>query len=662
MLQETEIKALIDLVMRDADPTETGRRLDRPLSKEDVEEVVGHILMTKSENSKLLEDSHIKRKVMVDLGTEYSQGVVDVQGLVLGLIQIAGRDAVVSAFSDVFPDWRQRKEPLVTLQQEEQNRLDESEPADQDQDAQNPEEHPQEGQPQPEVVAIKRCENCGTTSTPLWRKDRHVNMLLCNACGIYYKNHGRHRPVELAAAGARGNGERGASGGGMPSGGKGARNKTTAKKRNRPAPLQQDFEVEPDPDRRRSTRYRKPSSYLLASDDEFDEYDEYDDDEDDAEEGYGHGDGESSEPSKWAGWAGMASGRWNPRAGNEGTKTVNSEDSQGRRTKHRRRESALEKEALEQSKSDLSSVECVPSSASIPPSPPPYSRFDLVKDDAIAEKLRVQLIDRLVSTFVNDTDTRGSEEGAVESAVWSLASLKRARLMDPATGATWGKVRLYADPPYNNNTYSNKGAAKSSSSYQQVCDNCGTTSTPLWRKDRDSGQVLCNACGIYLKTHGRHRPIGTSRHKIPPPPQAIQDGNRAFPGIFAPKTSFKVQGTPETAETSAEGTGGAVGADEEDGAAQVYHPATLLTPAIRGARLSRPPRPPSAPQTTTTLPGLPLAPPPPPPPPLAGVTPNRVVSQQRPSLPQAPALFKASQGIPFSQPYMGASTQPYTSH
>lgn len=23
---------------------------------------------------------------------------------------------------------------------------------------------------------------------------------MCNACGIYYKNHGRHRPVELALA------------------------------------------------------------------------------------------------------------------------------------------------------------------------------------------------------------------------------------------------------------------------------------------------------------------------------------------------------------------------------------------------------------------------------------------------------------------------------
>jgi hypothetical protein len=40
-----------------------------------------------------------------------------------------------------------------------------------------------------------------------------------------------------------------------------------------------------------------------------------------------------------------------------------------------------------------------------------------------------------------------------------------------------------------------------------VCANCKTTSTPLWRKDRDTGDMLCNACGIYLKTHGRARPL-----------------------------------------------------------------------------------------------------------------------------------------------------------
>ncbi|KAF5835841.1 hypothetical protein DUNSADRAFT_6828 [Dunaliella salina] len=37
----------------------------------------------------------------------------------------------------------------------------------------------------------KVCTNCRTTHTPLWRKE--AGMLMCNACGIYFKNHGYHR-------------------------------------------------------------------------------------------------------------------------------------------------------------------------------------------------------------------------------------------------------------------------------------------------------------------------------------------------------------------------------------------------------------------------------------------------------------------------------------
>lgn len=51
----------------------------------------------------------------------------------------------------------------------------------------------------------------------------------------------------------------------------------------------------------------------------------------------------------------------------------------------------------------------------------------------------------------------------------------------------------------------------SSSAKQPICENCFTTTTPLWRKTSDN-RLLCNACGLFFKLHGVIRPPAVNHH------------------------------------------------------------------------------------------------------------------------------------------------------
>ncbi|KAI3646705.1 hypothetical protein MP228_009633 [Amoeboaphelidium protococcarum] len=53
----------------------------------------------------------------------------------------------------------------------------------------------------------QQCPNCGTSNTPLWRRIPETGETLCNACGLYYKQHQKHRPMSLKALAAAKNGE-----------------------------------------------------------------------------------------------------------------------------------------------------------------------------------------------------------------------------------------------------------------------------------------------------------------------------------------------------------------------------------------------------------------------------------------------------------------------
>jgi len=52
-----------------------------------------------------------------------------------------------------------------------------------------------------------------------------------------------------------------------------------------------------------------------------------------------------------------------------------------------------------------------------------------------------------------------------------------------------------------------------------MCRNCGTTTTPLWRRDIN-GKIICNACGLYEKARQVPRPPGIKRRSSNAPSAA----------------------------------------------------------------------------------------------------------------------------------------------
>ncbi|KAF9571232.1 Transcription factor GATA-5 [Mortierella alpina] len=68
----------------------------------------------------------------------------------------------------------------------------------------------------------------------------------------------------------------------------------------------------------------------------------------------------------------------------------------------------------------------------------------------------------------------------------------------------------------------------------KYCDNCHTTSTPSWRRCPQGQILLCNACGLYQKLHGRPRPFFKTKdgaikiHRtVPEHPPCVRCGTRS---------------------------------------------------------------------------------------------------------------------------------------
>ncbi|KAG0014962.1 hypothetical protein BGZ81_000172 [Podila clonocystis] len=101
----------------------------------------------------------------------------------------------------------------------------------------------------------------------------------------------------------------------------------------------------------------------------------------------------------------------------------------------------------------------------------------------------------------------------------------------------------------------------SKASRHLICFNCKVTQTPLWRRTPDRKHSLCNACGLYYKQYGAHRPLHV-RHKLPTvltdvrtmpyarPSNQSSRGSSPSPGLELPFAFSSPASAPDSSASS----------------------------------------------------------------------------------------------------------------